>query len=238
MISLLARYFSLQAFAFEVKQYEGMVNDFAQVLSAETKLQLEEKLQQEASRQNGAELAVVTLNSLEDQPIESVALAYFDQWQIGKKGEDNGVLLLLAINDRDIRIQTGYGVEGSLPDGMAGRIIRQDIVPHLQENDYDAAVVAGVNEILAQISNPDQLINSNQNNVSVWTAILIMIIFFGIIALFIYLVAKYAPKTPGFSHTLSSSKSPFSTSRSSSSSSKSFSFGGGRSGGGGASGKW
>lgn len=233
------RYFSPQAYALEVKKYEGMVNDFAQVLSAETKLQLEGKLQQEASRQNGTELAVVTLSSLEDQPIESVALAYFDQWQIGKKGEDNGVLLLLAINDREIRIHTGYGVEGSLPDGMAGRIIRQDIVPHLQNDDYDAAVIAGVDRILAQISNPEQIQNSAQGDVSVWTVILIMLILFGIIGLFIYLVAKYAPKTPGYSHTTSSSRSPFSSPKSSSSSSsRSFSFGGGRSGGGGASGKW
>ncbi len=239
-LCLLARVFSQQAFAIEVKSYEGLVNDFAQVLSAETEVQLEEKLQQEASRQNGAELAVVTLNSLEDQPIELVALAYFDKWQIGKKGEDNGVLVFLAIEDREIRIHTGYGAEGVLPDGMAGRIIDQTIIPHLRTGDYDAAVLAGVDHILAQIASPQQL-PTTQSDVSIWTILLILLIFFGIIGLFIYLIAKHSPKTSGSSSS-SRASSPLKTSsfssRSKSSSSSSFSFGGGRSGGGGASRKW
>jgi len=238
-LCLLMRVFSQQAVAIEVKSYEGLVNDFAQVLSPETETQLEEKLQQEASRQNGAELAVITLSSLENQPIESVALAYFDQWQIGKKGEDNGVLLLLAIEDREIRIHTGYGVEGSLPDGMAGRIIRQGIVPYLQNEDYDSAVKSGVDNILAQIAHPEELSSSTNEDVPIWIVLLFMFVFFGIVGLFLYLIIKYGPKQPGLNssnRTSPFSSTPFSTS--SKSSSGSFSFGGGRSGGGGASGKW
>jgi len=240
IIGLLARLCSQQVFAIEVKNYQGMVNDFAQVLSDQTKLQLEEKLLNEAQREKGAELAVVTLSSLEDQPIESVTLAYFDKWQIGKKGEDNGVLLLLAIEDREIRIHTGYGVEGVLPDGMAGRIIDQNIIPHLKNEDYDAAIQAGVDRILAQIASPQEIQSPTNSDVSVWTILLILFIFFGIIGLVLYLIAKHAPKTGGSSHSSPSfrSKSTFSPSRSSSSFSKSFSFGGGRSGGGGTSRKW
>ena len=237
---LLMRFFPQQAVAIEVNPYEGLVNDFAQVLSTETEVQLEEKLSQEASRENGAELAVVTLSSLESQPIESVTLAYFDKWQIGKKGEDNGVLLLLAIEDREIRIHTGYGVEGVLPDGVSGRIIDQEIIPHLRNDDYDSAIIAGVDRILVQIASPQQL-PTTQSNVSIWTILLILVIFYGIIGLLIFLIVKYAPKTSG-SGSSSRSSSPFKTSSfssgSKSSSSSSFSFGGGRSGGGGASRKW
>ncbi|HQM16139.1 MAG TPA: TPM domain-containing protein, partial [Candidatus Woesebacteria bacterium] len=116
--------------AVNVQSYEGLVNDYAQVLSDEVENSLETRLQDEASKENGAELAVVTLPSLDGEEIESVALAYFDTWKIGKAKQDNGVLLLIAISDREIRIQTGYGVEPIIPDGVAGRIIRNDIVPY------------------------------------------------------------------------------------------------------------
>lgn len=234
------RVFSQQAVAIEVKSYEGFVNDFAQVLSAETESQLEKKLQQEASRQNGAELAVVTLSSLEDQPIESVALAYCDEWEIGKKGEDNGALLLLAIEDREIRIHTGYGVEGSLPDGMAGRIIRQDIVPHLQNEDYDSAVETGVDQILTQIASPEEILPSSQEDIPIWFVLLTIALFFGVVGLLIFSVSKYALSSSysTSSNRRSSFKPSSFSSGSKSSSSSSFSFGGGRSGGGGASGKW
>ena len=239
--------FSLVAFllasnikAVEVKPYVGHVNDFAQVLSAETITAVEQKLLTQSQQPEGVEVAVITLDSLEGEVIETVSLAYFDQWQIGKKGADNGVLLLLAINDREIRIQTGYGVEGSLPDGLAGRIIRNDIIPHLAENNYDAAVTVGVERILQSIASPQDIssnISSNQM-ASPWTVLLIMFIFFGGIVLFVLLIAKLAAKSgPGKPGKPRSNTFPRST-RSSSSSSSSFSFGGGRTGGGGASGKW
>lgn len=240
LVVLLPLFASL-AHAIEIKPYSGLVNDFANVLSEEMEQQLEAKLLQEAERLDGVELAVLTLDSLEGETVEQVALAYFDNWQVGKKGEDNGVLLLLAIDDREVRIQTGYGVEGALPDGLAGRIIRQDIVPHLQAGNYDLAIENGVNRILQRIADPasEMVPESTPSSGSIWFVLMVLVIFFGGIVLLIFLITKYAqPSSSSSPSSTRSRPSTSSTRASSSSSSKSFSFGGGRTGGGGASGKW
>ncbi len=226
--------------AVNVQSYEGLVNDYAQVLSDEVENSLETRLQDEASKENGAELAVVTLPSLDGEEIESVALAYFDTWKIGKAKQDNGVLLLIAISDREIRIQTGYGVEPIIPDGVAGRIIRNDIVPYLKEEQYDQAVIVGVDRILALIADPSVAREYQSASLGSLMTVLLMAAFFGFIGLIVWLSIKYSPKLGSISSgTKSSWSKPSSFSSSShSSSSSSFSFGGGRSGGGGASGKW
>ena len=76
------------------------------------------------------------------EPIENFATALEDKWKVGKKGTDRGLLLIFATNDRKYRIEVGYGLEGILPDGRVGDIGRQ-IVPYLQQNDYDGAVTVG-----------------------------------------------------------------------------------------------
>lgn len=233
--------FTSSANAIEVRPYSGHVNDFAQVLSTDATAEIESKLLAESQRSDGVEVVVVTLQSLEGEVIESVALQYFDEWKIGKKDFDNGVLFILAIDDREIRIQTGYGVEGDLPDGMAGRIIRNDIIPYLQRDDYDGAINAGVDKILQATVAPEgaSLEGAASTNVaSPLFVLLIMVFFVGGIILFILLIAKLAKKTGSHGHRSSTPTTLKPSSRSSSSSSKSFSFGGGRSGGGGASGKW
>ena len=130
--------------AYDVPSYDGFINDYAEILSTEVEDQLETELQTIAEASDGAEIAVATINSLEGDTVENVAQEFFDTWQIGKKELDNGVLLLIAVNDRELRIHTGYGAESVITDAEAGRIIRNVITPEFKTNDYEAGVIQGV----------------------------------------------------------------------------------------------
>jgi len=133
--------------AHEVPAYDGLVNDFANVLPDDRELILEQELTAYAEATAGAEIAVVTIQTLDGEPIENRTLEFFDAWGIGKKGRDNGVLLLISVEDRELRIHTGYGVEAALPDSVADRIIRDEMVPKLKDSDYMGAATAGVASI-------------------------------------------------------------------------------------------
>jgi uncharacterized protein len=126
------------------------VNDFAAVLSPATQTYLN-NLCLQVDQQAHAQIAVVTIKSLDGEPIEDFATALEDKWKVGKKGTDRGLLLVFAIDDRKYRIEVGYGLEGILPDGRVGDIGRQ-IVPSLQRNDYDGAVTEAVRQIAGVIA--------------------------------------------------------------------------------------
>src|SRR5580704_14547900 len=126
------------------------VNDFANVLSPGTLASLN-ALCAQVDRQAHAQIAVVTVKSLDGEPIENFATALEDKWKVGKKGTDRGLLLILATNDRKYRVEVGYGLEGILPDGRVGDIGRQ-IVPYLQQSNYDAAVTLAVQQIAGVIA--------------------------------------------------------------------------------------
>jgi uncharacterized protein len=126
------------------------VNDFAGVLSASTQDSLN-ALCAQLDRQAHAQIAVVTIKSLDGEPIENFATALEDKWKVGKKGTDRGLLLLFAPSDRKYRFEVGYGLEGILPDGKVGDIGRQ-MVPYLRQNDYDGAVTLAVRQIAGVIA--------------------------------------------------------------------------------------
>ncbi len=126
------------------------VNDFAGVLSPETQTSLN-ALCAQVDRLAHAQIAVVTIKSLDGEPIENFATALEDKWKVGKKGTDRGLLLIYAINDRKYRVEVGYGLEGILPDGRVGDIGRQ-MVPYLQQNNYDGAVSLAVRQIAGVIA--------------------------------------------------------------------------------------
>jgi uncharacterized protein len=126
------------------------VSDFAGVLSPETQASLN-ALCAQVDRQAHAQIAVVTIKSLDGQPIENFATELEDKWKVGKKGTDRGLLLIFAPNDRKYRIEVGYGLEGILPDGRVGDIGRL-MVPYLRQNNYDAAVTLAVREIAGVIA--------------------------------------------------------------------------------------
>jgi len=134
----------------EVPFLSRRVNDVAGILSAGTVSSLEALLKaHEDSTSN--QVAVLTIASLEGESIEEYSIHVVDEWKLGQKGKDNGVLLLVVRDDRKVRIEVGRGLEGDLPDITCGSIIRKQILPRFKEGDYDAGVHDGIQAILAAI---------------------------------------------------------------------------------------
>ncbi len=126
----------------------GYVNDFAGMLKPETKTTLEETLTN-FTKETSSEISVVTVNNLDGDSIENYANELFREWGIGTKTNNNGVLLLISKDDRKLRIEVGYGLEGALPDATAFSIITNDITPLFKAGDYDAGVTIGVEKIIS-----------------------------------------------------------------------------------------
>jgi uncharacterized protein len=142
---------SIFVFAESISKPQGYVLDNANIISAEAKTFLE-NLTIELEQKTSAELAVVVINSLDNESIEMYAVKLFEKWGIGKKGKDNGILLLVALNDRRVRIEVGYGLEGVINDGKAGEIIRDEIIPYFKQDDYSGGILAGTISIVKILS--------------------------------------------------------------------------------------
>lgn len=124
------------------------VNDFAGVLTPAERDALEERCRQ-LRQKTGDQLAVVTLKSLEGGQIDDFAEKLFKRWGIGQKEQKNGVLLLVAIQDRKARIEVGYGLEPILPDALAGRVLSEQLFPAFRQQRYAAGLSAAVERIAA-----------------------------------------------------------------------------------------
>jgi len=123
------------------------VNDFAGILKPAERDALEARCK-ELREKTGAQLAVVTLKSLEGGQIDDFAVKLFKQWGIGQKDQKNGVLLLVSIGDRKARIEVGYGLEPILPDALAGRILNEQLFPAFKQQRYADGLMAAVNRIV------------------------------------------------------------------------------------------
>jgi len=129
---------------------QGYVSDFAQVVSPESRAQLE-RYCAALEQSTGVQVALVTLPSLDGQPVEDVANDMFRKWGVGKKGQDNGLLLLLSIRDRRSRLEVGYGLEPIITDGDAGDLLRA-MRPYLRAERYGDALLEAVNELGTKIA--------------------------------------------------------------------------------------
>lgn len=118
------------------------VQDYAGVLNGETKATIN-SLGAKLAGATKAQVAVVTVKSIEGAAIEEYALAILRGWGIGDKTLNNGVLMLVAVNDRQSRIEVGYGLEGRLPDAKTGRIQDEYMIPYFQRGDYNAGILQG-----------------------------------------------------------------------------------------------
>ncbi len=134
----------------------GRVVDQANLLSTTQELELAAK-SEALEKQTGSQFVVATVNSLEDQEIADYAYRLGRDWQIGDEQRDDGVILLVAPNERKVWIATGYGAEGVLPDILAGRITRDTILPRFRDGDMAGGIMAGADAVFQQLSlSPDQ----------------------------------------------------------------------------------
>jgi uncharacterized protein len=129
----------------------GWVTDLADVLTPAAETQINQ-LVLALEAQNGSEVAVVTVPTTEPLTAREFATALFERWGIGKQGQDNGVLFLIAVDDRRTEIETGYGTEAVLPDARAGRILDQSVIPYFRAGDYETGILSGTEAIVSVLS--------------------------------------------------------------------------------------
>lgn len=139
------------AFGQQYPERRALVNDFAGVLSDGTTLRLE-RLSRELLQKTGATVAVAVVPDLQGISVEQFATELFEKWGIGKKGEDRALLFLVSTGDRRMRVEVGYGLEGILPDGKAGAILDNYVVPHLSRDDWDSGLLAGSAALIQTIA--------------------------------------------------------------------------------------
>jgi uncharacterized protein len=159
----------------------GYVNDFAAIVDepAETYLQ---SFLNTLERDTSAEVVVVTVKSLEGMTIEEYANRIFNEWGIGKKQHDNGVLLLVAQDNRSVRIEVGYGLEHLIPDGLAGDIIRTEMIPEFRTNNFPRGIGRGLDRIARILRRDPAAVISPESSDSpaAWMMVPFMSLFVGL----------------------------------------------------------
>jgi uncharacterized protein len=152
LVSILLPYSVQAAVTVPSPPPELYVLDQAGVMSNDTKAMII-TTSQELARQTKAQVAVVTLKTLDGQPIEDVSLAIARQWQLGDKQLNNGVLLLVVPSESKSRIEVGYGLEGALPDGKTGRIQDDYMLPAFKQGNYDLGLANGYKAVVNEVAN-------------------------------------------------------------------------------------
>jgi uncharacterized protein len=232
---------ALAAFAVNYPALTGRIVDQANIISADTRSSIEPKLV-DLETKSEIQLVVATISSLEGQEIEPYANELFRSWKLGEKAKNNGVLLLVAPNEHRVRIEVGYGLEGTLTDALSKVIIANAITPRFKTGDFSGGISRGVDDIITVLTTDAsewqqrpslRLDNQQTTDPTNWLLIAASIILVTLLIvspgfrwLFLNLVVNII---------LSSASSSGSGS---SSSGGGFSGGGGSSGGGGASGSW
>ena len=138
------------AWSLDVPTLRGRVNDYANVLQTSQVQALEAQLAQ-FEHDTGHQVAVLTIPTLDGEDIEGFSIRVAESWKIGKKGFDNGVILVVAVKDRRLRLEVGYGLEGVLPDAIAKTITSNYIVPSFRSQDYAGGIIAGIDAVVKVI---------------------------------------------------------------------------------------
>lgn len=255
MVFGLALLVAAAAAAQDYPALSGRVIDRASILSAETETQLTERLAAHEA-QSSDQIVVATISDTGGESIEAYANGLFRHWGLGQAEENNGVLLLIALNDRKMRIEVGYGLEGTLTDVLAKLIIDNSIVPQFRTGSYEEGIRRGVDDIIAVLEGDEAELRARAErnadrsgsgpDIFGWIFISVFISIFGGMFGFALLAPIFGKKlSPGKYEWLGmqvtyggSSGGRSSGWSSGSSSSGGFSGGGGSSGGGGASGGW
>ncbi|NQT95784.1 MAG: TPM domain-containing protein [Candidatus Omnitrophica bacterium] len=122
--------------------YSGYVNDFAGALSPQAEGAIT-SIAGQVEQKTGAQIAVVTVATTEPLTIEQYTVELFEKWGIGQKDKDNGILILMAVTDKKVRIETGYGLEGAIPDAIASQIVYQIMIPEFKKGNHEKGLILG-----------------------------------------------------------------------------------------------
>jgi len=137
----------LPARGLDVPKLEGYVNDYASMISPQARSELERELRS-FEQTESTQIVILTIPSLDGDPIEDFGIKVAESWKIGQKGKDNGVILIVSKQDRKVRLEVGRGLEGKLTDLMAGRIVDLVIKPRFKRGDFDGGFLAGVSALI------------------------------------------------------------------------------------------
>lgn len=232
------------AFTLNLPALSGRVVDQANIISAETRNALTSKLA-ELEAKSGIQLVVATVGSLEGQEIEPYTNQLFRSWKLGEKTKNNGVLLLVAPNQRKVRIEVGYGLEGTLTDALSKVIITNAITPRFKAGDFGGGIARGVDDIITVLTTDAsewqkrpalRLDNPQTRDPTDWLLFLAACVF--IVLLIVWPGFRWFVLGMAVNILTSSGGSSSGGFSSGGSSGGGFSGGGGDSGGGGASGSW
>ena len=227
-------------FGLSVPSLTSPIVDNANLISDGVEQNINNQLE-ELSNSTGIQLAVLTIPTLEGEVLESYSMKVAETWKLGSAEKDTGVLLLIALEERSIRIEVGYGLEGVLTDTKCGLIIRNIIAPEFRNGNYQAGIVNAVNNITGLVKGDESLVSKKVLNESSGDSS--AFIFMGIVLLygFIFVMAVVTSKKRGPRTGTGTRTTPYvhNVPRSfGGGSSGGFSGGGGGFGGGGASGGW
>lgn len=171
--------FISSVYALDVPVLQGYINDYANMMSQQTKAQLEVELKS-FENTDSTQIVILTIPSLEGETIEDFGIKVADTWKIGQKNKDNGIIFIVAKQERKIRIEVGRGLEGRLTDLLAGRIIDLVIKPKFKRGDFDGGFIAGTHALIDAVKgefNSDKVQHSEKNDASkLATFIIFMII--------------------------------------------------------------
>lgn len=180
--------------------FAGFVIDEANIIPPDVEARIEALSTRVESDTPGAQIAVVTVKSLDERSIEEVAEERFDELGIGSKELDNGVLLMVAPVEKRVRIEVGYGLEGAIPDGRAGALIDADILPAFREGDMPRGIEAGharIAELVVAEYEGGTVEIPGEDKSGDWIPILIMFLVFGGIVGFLVLASSKGWIKPG-----------------------------------------
>jgi uncharacterized protein len=239
LAGLLFALLSVPVFALEVPERpEGRVTDLTRTLSPDEIAALEQKLSA-FEEQTTNQIAVLLIPSLAGDSLEDYSIRLAEKWKIGQKGRNNGIILLVVKNDRRLRIEVGYGLEGALPDALAGSIIRNEIAPWLRAGRFYRGIDAGITAIMAATKGEYKapVKRERRARAAPWVPFLPFILIFGIFTVANFIARKRHYHSGG-RYGWTTGGGFFGGGFSGGSSGGGFSGGGGDFGGGGASGDW
>lgn len=172
--------FTTSLFAIEFPKYTGYVNDFENILNNDEVL--EQKLAS-LEKETAIEIAIVTVSDFAGTTIEDYALKLFETWKIGKADKDNGLLILISSAMRQSRFEVGYGLEGTLPDSLTGRIQDYYMIPAFKTDDYSKGVLDGIDATIGVIKADPTILTTleddrSQSNISETVVILLFFAFY------------------------------------------------------------